>query len=82
METPKEAMNEKNVKGDEKTWVACVVKDVSAQWQFSEGGAPRKLAEENQQSAATEQQPQNGSDGSSFSGSRSGSSVAKYGSGS
>ena len=36
--------------------VACVVKDVSAQWQFSEGGPPRKSAEENQQAAATEQQ--------------------------
>ena len=35
--------------------VVCVVKDVSAQWQFSEGGAPRKSAEEKQQAAATEQ---------------------------
>ena len=55
METPKEAMNERNGKGDEKPWVVCVVKDVSAQWQFSEGGAPRKSAEEKQQAAATEQ---------------------------
>ena len=55
METPKEATNERSGKGDEKPWVACVVKDVSAQWQFSEGHAPRKSAEENQQAAATEQ---------------------------
>ena len=37
METPKEATNERGGKGDEKPWVACVVKDVSAQWQLSEG---------------------------------------------
>ena len=55
METPKEAMNERNGKEDEKPWVACVVKDASAQWQFSEGGAPRMSAEENEQAAATEQ---------------------------
>ena len=45
METPKEAMNERNGKGDEKPWVVCVVKDVSAQWQFSCRGA-RKCTEE------------------------------------
>ena len=28
------------------------MKDVSAQWQFSEGGAPRRSAEEKQQAAA------------------------------
>ena len=82
METPKEAMNERNGKRDEKPRVACVVKDVSAQWQFGEGGAPRKSAEVNQQAAAPEQQQQHGSDGSSGSGSRSGSSAATSGSGS
>ena len=46
-------MNERNGNGDEKPWVACVAKDVSAQWQFSEGGAPRKSAEENQQAAGS-----------------------------
>ena len=55
METPKEAMNERNGKGNEKPWVACIVKDVSVQWQFSERGAPRKSAEEYQLAAATEQ---------------------------
>ena len=49
METPKEATTERSGKGDEKSWVACVVKDISAQWQFSKWGAPRKSAEEKQQ---------------------------------
>ena len=55
METPKEVMNERNGKGDEKPWVVCVVNDVSAQWQFSEGGAPRKSAEERQQQRERQQ---------------------------
>ena len=82
METPKEAMNERSGKEDDKSLVACIVKDVSAQWQFSEGGAPRKSAEETQQAAAAEQWQQNCSDGSIGSGSRSESSAAKAGSGS
>ena len=77
METPKEATNERSGKGDEKPWVACVVKDVSAQWQFSEGHAPRKSAEENQQAAAAEQWQQNASNGSSGSDSKRGRSAAE-----
>ena len=51
----KEVTNERSGRENDKSLVACIVKDVSAQWQFSEGGAPRKTAEANQQTAVTEQ---------------------------
>ena len=55
METAKEVTNERSGKEDDKSLVACIVTDVSAQLQFSKGGTPRKTAEENQQTAVTEQ---------------------------
>ena len=45
METAKKVTNERSGREDEKPSVACTVMDVSAQWQFSEGGQPRKTAE-------------------------------------
>ena len=58
METAKEVMNERIGKEDDKSLVACIVIDVSAQLQFSEGGAPRKTAEKNRQTAVTVQKQQ------------------------
>ena len=55
METAKEVRNERNGKEDDKSLVACIVTVVSAQGQLSEGGAPWKTVEENQQTAVTEQ---------------------------
>ena len=46
METAEKVTNETSGREDEKPSVACTVMDVSAQQQFSEGGAPRKTAEE------------------------------------
>ena len=54
METTKRVTNERSGRENETSSVAYIVKEASAQGQFSEGCAPRKTAEGTRKTAVTE----------------------------